>query len=159
MRRTSLRPSTSVPHAVFCGNRTQHNPLSAIAAKNRVENAHGGPESVSAASADGRRRHVGVIASEHRGHPMSPPPPLAIGPAVEHLGRHTVCIRTLLNIHVRMTHTTSRTRLPGGEPRLPTSAAGPAPLSRALPAMPRRAGSPSTFELGSSLAHGECLGH
>ena len=38
---------------------------------------------------------------------MSPPPTLAIGPTVEHMGRHTVCIRTLLNIHVTMTHATS----------------------------------------------------
>ena len=65
----ALRPSMSVLHAVFCGDRTQWVVLSAIAAKNRVENAHVAPEDVSAASADGRRRHVGVIASEHRGHP------------------------------------------------------------------------------------------
>ena len=37
---------------------------------------------------------------------MSPPPPLAIGPTVEHMGRHTVCIRTLLNYHDRTTHAT-----------------------------------------------------
>ena len=30
---------------------------------------HSGGDTTSSASADGRRRHVGVIASEHRGHP------------------------------------------------------------------------------------------
>ena len=29
---------------------------------------------------------------------MSPPPLLAIGPTVEHLGRHTVCIRTFFKL-------------------------------------------------------------
>ena len=39
---------------------------------------------------------------------MSPPPPLATGPTVEHLGRHKVCIRTLFNVHVAMTRATRR---------------------------------------------------
>ena len=38
---------------------------------------------------------------------MSPLPPLAMGPTVEHMGRHKVCICTLLNNHVPMTRATS----------------------------------------------------
>ena len=38
---------------------------------------------------------------------MSPLAPLAMGPSVGHMGSSTVCIPTLLNIHVRMTHKTS----------------------------------------------------
>ena len=34
----------SVFYAVFCGGGTQHHPLSAAIAKNRVKNAHGGPK-------------------------------------------------------------------------------------------------------------------
>ena len=40
----ALRPSMSVLHAVFCGGGTQHNPLSAANAKNRMRNACGGLE-------------------------------------------------------------------------------------------------------------------
>ena len=37
---------------------------------------------------------------------MSPPPPLAMGATVEHMGSHTVRIRTLFNVHVRTTRAT-----------------------------------------------------
>ena len=136
MRITSLRPSTRLtrvlPRRIVDGG-TQHHQLSATINNLTREIACGGPAgATSFSSADGRRRHVGVIASEHRGHPehgcssaagagtgealpcpsrplpvMSPPPPLAIGPTVEHMGRHTVCIRTFLNYHVHTTRATS----------------------------------------------------
>ena len=46
-----------------------------------------------------------------------PYPPL-IGPTVEHMGRHTVCMRTLLNIHVPMTRATSPSQLHTLVPRV-----------------------------------------
>ena len=46
MRRTSPGNPKRVPCAAFCGGRTQHIPMSAPAAKNRVRNAFGGTENV-----------------------------------------------------------------------------------------------------------------
>ena len=42
--RTSFGTPMSVFHAVLSGGRTQHHPLSAANAKNRVVKAHGGPK-------------------------------------------------------------------------------------------------------------------
>ena len=39
MQKTSAGTHRRVPHAVFCGGRTQHHPLSAPIAKNRMGNA------------------------------------------------------------------------------------------------------------------------
>ena len=59
----------SVSHSVFFANRTQWVLLSAISEENRVKNAHGGPKRRLQQARDGRRRHVGGIASELRKHP------------------------------------------------------------------------------------------
>ena len=59
---------------------------------------------------------------------MSPPPPLAIGPTVEHMGRHTVCIRTLLNNHDQMTHATSPWGVGGACAHPPPCGGPPRPI-------------------------------
>ena len=123
-----FRTITRVAHAVLCVKRTQHYLLTECASRRR--NAfetrvmvRKGTSSLApttvGGTADGTRRStVGTLnmGTSRLGlvdpwprllQGMSPLAPLAMGSSVGHMGSGTIRIRTFLNVHVPMTHTTS----------------------------------------------------